>query len=141
MAGIIPAPVLGPSGWTTALREKADYLLSWAFTTDNLQSNLYADALTSIPAVVQEYAHDIPRLTIEMRSMFESYFGRYYDSCLVNVSSDANSTTNPGTKVTLRVGIEVIEQGVTYQLARLVNIADSKITNIINLNNNGNGDS
>jgi hypothetical protein len=136
---VVPAPVLGPSGYTTGLREKADYLTSWLFTTDGLQSNLYANTIISLPAIIQKFAGDIPRLCIEMRSALEEYYGRYYDQALVNVSSD--SATTEGTKVTLKMGIEVSEQGQNYQIARLINIADSKISKIINLNNQGNDES
>ena len=130
----IPVPVLAPAGWITSPAEKADSLLTYCFETNYSQTYLYLGKITSIQYIIEQNAGDINSLVINLRNSLEVFFGRYYDSVIVDVTYtvDKNDISN----ITLRLNCLVTDNGVQYSLGRLLTVSGSKISKVINLNNN-----
>ena len=131
---IVPCPSLSSSGWVTSLAEKADLLISHIYTSDILQSSIYPNQVTNIQGIVEEFGHDPLTIVSGLRIALTSYLNRYYQSCDVEVTTDAG-ITNLTNKIGITVYCTVVEEGKTYSFGKLISVVDSKIASIIKLNN------
>jgi hypothetical protein len=131
----IPCPTLTLSGWVTASAEKADYLIAHFFEADAAQSYLYNGNISSLQYIVEQYSNNIVALTQQLRTALEQYLGRYYDNCVVEVTSNDNATNTTGS-ITLSLYVRVSDDGQTYSFGKLLQISNNKISKIIDMNNN-----
>ena len=134
MAIFIPAPTLDETGWATAPTDKADALLSDAFEANASQTYLYKGRITSIQKIIEQSANDMIALVNNLKNALEVYLNRYYLNSSVEVSykADAKDESN----ITITIYCIVTEQDNTqYSLGRLLEVADSKITKIMRINN------
>ncbi len=130
----IPVPVLSPAGWVTEPSAKADALTSHIFEADFSQSFIYNGKVTSLQYLIEQYGDNMIKLTQEVQSALEAYFGRYYDSATAEVTNNDNSA-NTGTAVTLYIYVGVTENGNSYSIGKEVSINNSKVTSIADINN------
>jgi hypothetical protein len=129
--------VLGTTGWTTSLAEKADKLMSHFFETDVYQSNLYAGNVVSIQYLIEQWNHDPNTLSTNVRQSLEAYLRRYYPNAVVNCTTNVNDPDFDGTKVTLKIGAIITELGTQYSFGYLINTTKSTINEIIRMNDFG----
>ena len=134
MATIIPAPTLDETGWATAPTDKADAVLSDAFEANASQTYLYKGRITSIQKVIEKSANDMIALVNNLKNALEVYLNRYYLNSSVDVSY--KTALEDESNITITIYCIVTEQdGTQYSLGRLLEIADSKITKIMRINN------
>ncbi len=131
-----PVPSLSSSGWVTSPAEKADLLFSYYLTSEDSQSLLYAGNIVSLPAQVQSAGHDALELRSRIRNDLQNYLSPYFEQVIVEVETEENP--NDSGRLEIRVECTVVDNATTYSLGRLISTVNSKITNIINLNNTGN---
>ena len=134
MATIIPAPTLDETGWATAPTDKADAVLSDAFEANASQTYLYKGRITSIQKVIEQSANDMIALVNNLKNALEVYLNRYYLNSSVDVSY--KTALEDESNITITIYCIVTEQDNTqYSLGRLLEVADSKITKIMRINN------
>ena len=131
----VPVPSLSLLGWVDAAAQKADLLISHIFEADKSQTYIYGKQVTSLQWIIEEYGSDILTVCRELRSAIESYLNRYYDTALVEVTSNDSPTLNTSS-ITLNLYCKVTEGGQEYSFGKLLEITDSKIAKIMNFNNN-----
>jgi hypothetical protein len=136
MTTSIPVPSLSSLGWVTDPGNKADLLLSHFFEAEKSQTFIYGDNVSSMQFLLQQYGHNINSLIANTQSVLEKYLGRYYDLATVSVTcEEADVDTSGDVNITIRC--KVNENGTTFDIATAINVVNSKIVKIINLNNNG----
>lgn len=132
---IIPVPSLSAAGWVTSPAEKADLLFSHFYESDKFQTYLYPDGVSNLQYLVEKNSHDIVALVQSIRTTLEVYLGRYYEAVLVDVSVDEDSAEFREGNVKLRVFCRITENGKEYSFARLIETIDSKLKQVVKLNN------
>lgn len=139
MAAVVPT--LSSNGWVRSPAEKADFLLAHFYEGDKFQTYLYGENVTNLQWCIEKWGHNIVALCDQIKRALEVYMGRYFDSASVQVTSNDNriynAEPNQSSEITLRVVIDVTENGQTYSVARLIVASDSKFQRVINLNNDG----
>lgn len=131
-------PTLSASGWTNDVSEKADKLMSYYFVSEASQSNMYLGNITSLPYQIQQNGHNEVELQRMVQKELEGLFGRYFDTAVVEVSTDKPLANDPN-RINLRVSVIVTEGGRNYSLGRLVEVLNSNIQRIVDINNNQGG--
>lgn len=128
-------PSLSTQGWVNTIEEKGDLALSYFITTEYSQSMLYAGQLASLPYLVKRYGTDPLALQSEVTSvldrMIRSYFG---ETVTVVVNVFEADPEKPG-QLTIQFRCIIRENGLEYNLGRRVEFLDSKLSNIVNINN------
>jgi hypothetical protein len=129
-------PSLSEDGWVNTPSLMGDYLISHFFVSDYSQTQLYLNQVSSFPYLIQKYQNDLPGLFTAIQTTLNTYLGRYFSSVTVEASQYPNPTNSGSIGINLFVSY-VGSDGVTYNLNKIIQIVNSKIENIINLNNNG----
>jgi len=133
---VTKVPTMSTSGWVESISEKADRLMSYYFVSDFSQTHLYPNEICSLPYQIQQAGHDRQALQRLMSDNLQRYLGRYFESADISVRTDDINPLDPNrTQVT--VNINVVENGERYNLGRLINVVNSKIAEIIDINNFG----
>lgn len=131
----IHVPTLSKAGWSKGIAERVDYLLSDFFTSEYSQSYLFQGSISSLTYLIQRYQGNVSSLTEATRVMLQSYFNSYFESVLIDVTSDAGTVDNESNLVSLSIYCQITENGKQYSVARLVQSIDSKLQKIVDLNN------
>jgi hypothetical protein len=129
----IPVPMLSAAGWVRSPSEKADALISHAYLSDKSQTALYGDNVMSVQQIIERYSHDTTGLAQALRIEFERYFSRFYESASVDIT--AEDPQDGSGKITLRLYCVVTEGAKKYSFGKLLLIKNSKIEEIIAINN------
>ncbi len=129
-------PSLSEDGWVNSPELMGDYLLSHFFVSDYSQTQIYLGTVSSLPYIVQQYQDDLSGLLPVVQSALSSYLSKYF----VNVIVEVNAAPNPTGSSQVGFSIYVSYQGAdgnTYYLNKIIETMNSKISGIININNNG----
>lgn len=133
-----PLPTLSSSGFVSGIAEKADRLMSYYFVSEDSQSNLYRGQITSLPKQIQLLGNDEQALTSRITTELERLLGSYFDGVEVNVTTAIPNTQDPN-RINVTVSATVAENGQQYSLAKLINVVNSRIVKIIDINNTQGG--
>ena len=128
-------PTLSTSGWVEDIAEKADRLMSYYFVSDASQTTLYLGKITSLPLQIQRYGQDDYGLRQAVQAELTQLFGRYFDAVQVEVTTD-KPVPNDLNRINLTLSVLVTQNGKQYSLGRLISTINSKITQIVDINNN-----
>lgn len=131
-----PVPTLSTFNWVKNPAERIDFLLTHMFYADKLQTSLYGNNVTSIPWILEESSGSLDKATVAMRQAINTYLLRYYDSVQVDISTTEEDPDVSSTKVRMSLQISVIQDGVEYQVSRLISLVDGRFRQFINTNNN-----
>lgn len=131
-----PVPTLTAAGWVNDIRDKCDRLMTYFFYSDYSQSNFYLGNITSLPDIINRYGNDKSAITFETEKAMKVYLLRYFDQveCTAKVIIPENEEDN---RMELQVSLEVVENGVKYDLFKLLKIVNSKLVEVIDRNNSG----
>jgi len=129
-------PSLSLDGWVSNPPEMADYLLSHFFLSEYSQSQLWYKKVSSLPWIIQNNQGNMRGTVREMQDTLEKYFGAYFPQVTVEVTHDDGGDTR--SKVDLHIFISVVDRtGKEHSVAKMVQVIESKINKIVNLNNTG----
>lgn len=129
-------PSLSEDGWVDDPVLLGDYLISQFFVSDYSQTQLYLGEVRSLPQIVQSTQGDSNKLISMVQTELMTYFSRYFNNVYVESALVNNPTDS--SEIGFTIFISYIDtNGNTHQLNNLINTLNSKISNIINLNNNG----
>lgn len=134
---ITPVPSLGTQGWVSDDANKMDLLLSHFFLSDYNQTELYPGNVISLPEIIQNNGNQIDGIINELKSKLTNYLNRYYDSVDVTLEGDPDPNASPEIKYDLRISIVVKTASGTELYSNLIKTENSKLINIIKLNNFG----
>jgi hypothetical protein len=135
LATIIPVPTLSTQGFVRDSSGKFDFLLSHYFLSDYNQTYLYYGRVSSLPRIIERSGSDIGALLTDLKQNLFDYLAKYYDSVSVDVNTTTDIVRDPRTDLELRVIISVAEDGKQTVFGRLLRSENSKLTDIVKLNN------
>ncbi len=127
---------LSDKGWIRDVKPKADKMMGYYMTSNYSQSNVFLGEIVSLPKQIQEHNSDPVALRELIRSDLERYFGRFFDSVSVDVTTNYVNKDDPG-RLNVTVQALVVQDGLTYSLGRLIESVNGQVVNIIKLNNEG----
>lgn len=133
-----PVPTLTSKGWVADAESKADALLSYYFTSQYSQSNLFAGNISSLQYMIQQWGNNPSALQNKLSQALQTYLGRYFDNAAVDVTV-LDPTSQQDARLTVRVDAMVTQNGENYSLGRLVSFLNSTIVSIMNINNGTTG--
>lgn len=140
MATNRPVPTLSSSGWVgaagTAPAEKIDYLMTYFVYTIKNQTTVFGSNATSLQALLEDAGNDMNRASSNMRTALITYLGRYYDSVNVDVTYALTDPTNSSSLTTLTINVTVTENGLSYSIARQLQLVNGKFQAFIDLTTN-----
>ena len=129
-----PMPSLSMDGWITSTSIKADYLISHFFVSEYSRTFLFEGEVASMPYLIQKHKNDILGLVRDVELTTKAYCGRYFPKAEVQVSSKEHEAG----KYSLIIVVIVTDiEGKEFSVGRLVDVLDSKINKIAQLNNTG----
>lgn len=132
-------PSLSASGWETSSIAIADLLLSHIFESDFNQTSLFPGNITSISSIVQRNNQDIDSTIIDLRTSISKYFSNYFTNVNVEVKDVTSNVNKLNTnEKSLSIYIEFTDEyGISYNLGKVFDTINGKISKIIDLNNYG----
>lgn len=134
---IVPVPSLSAKGWILDIEGRADQLMSHFFTSMNSQSYLYAGKIANLQFLIEQKGHDPISLTNAIKDMLTRYLGSYFTSVDVGITTDANNPGVNANKYSISMSVYVTENDTEYSLFREIQMLDSKLANILTINNYG----
>lgn len=120
-------PTLTTAGWVEDPVTLATSLLDYFLVTEASQSHFFADQLSSLPYLVQQYGAEPTLMENKVNQTLERYFSRYFTVSSIAVS--ALETTQDEGRYTLEIDVLLAKEGEQYHLGRLVEIGGSKVIN------------
>ncbi len=129
-----PVATLSGAGWVDSLPEKADRLMSYYFVSEASQSQLFNGTIVSLPAQVQAYGHDEQEIRYRVRDDLMRYLAPYFTDVSLDVRTDLPNANDPN-RINITVDAIVTEGSQRYSLSRLITTVNSKIVEIVNINN------
>jgi hypothetical protein len=131
--------VLYPSlthGWANNTLSVADNLLTCFILSDYSQTYLYKGMVSSLPWIMHEAQDNVSGMLDLITVTLTNYFNRYFN----NTEVEVKDVTDPLTPSKGALSIYVKFTDTTNQefvLGKMLSIIDSKIKEVININNNG----
>ncbi len=129
-------PSLSLDGWVTSPDKILDYVLSHYILTDNQQSYLYRDNLTSLPLTYYKYNSDPDGMANGIRTDLTNLLTKYFSQ--VDVSASAVQSVVDLNIYNVVVSAAVIGgDGKRYELNKITQLFNSKARYILNFSNYG----
>lgn len=127
-------PTLSPEGWVQSTAEQADYLISHFFASEYSQSHLYNSNVSSFQYIIQNAQGDMSRTVSELKSTLSFYYGRYFDNVIVEANYEQLPLDSSKVNITLYISFND-KSGKEFILGKTLELINSKISKIININN------
>lgn len=127
-------PSLSEDGWVTNSLLQADYLFSHFFVAEYSQTQLYLGQVASLPWIIQKGNNNMPETVRIMQNTLATYFGRYYQDVVVEVTEKTKG--DPSSKAELLIYVRFIDHtGEEVVLGKLAELVDLKVNKIISISN------
>lgn len=125
---------LDTAGNITDPRKKADTLLSYFFVADASQSNTFLGQVKSLPEIIKSNINSPTDLVINIEESLNKLLREYYDGVQSTVTLEPITENGivSETKFNIVIDTVVIDAGQQYSLGKLVSIANSKLSKVIN---------
>lgn len=130
-----PVPTLSTQGWVTDLAGKIDILLSHYISTDQEQSNIYREYVSSLQAIVEKYSGDPLSTADAIARSVQTYLGRYYENVIAEARFELVNPAESQTTVKITLSLNFTEDGVSYTANRLLTYYNGKFKEITEANN------
>lgn len=135
---VVPVPTLSPQGYVVSTGDKLDRLLSYYFTTDTNQSNIFKGSTISFQETVANYQGQPTILCDKMKTELTDYLERYFTVVTVDVTyKDLKEGIDDGPYeliIDAMVGDSFDDQQRLFKNARM---EDGVLTSIFTYNNTG----
>ncbi len=135
-----PVPSLSPDGWIVDPVIKADRMIAHFFAANPEQTAIYKGNVYSIQNLIANYQNDPDVLALQVKTALANYFSRYFNNVIVDANTiDASSFPQAptGTQV-LQIYVSMYDPSSgQFDLTKTFGILNSKILNIVSLNNTG----
>ena len=122
-------PTLTSKGWLREAQPKADALMAYYLTARRSQSTLAQNSVYSLPKHIQLYGNNPKELEANVQRDLQTYFSDHFDGVMCEVTTDIPSPADPN-RLNLRIGITVMQDGVRYQVAHLIEVENNLVKTI-----------
>lgn len=127
-------PALDVEGWVTSGVHIADYIFSHFFLSDYSQTQLYVGHVASLSWILQTHQNDIRQIVSTTENTLKSYFQRYFNNVVAEVSHSLDPVNPSKIQLTVYVSFEDSD-GKQHTLGRLLDVIESKVAKVKKLNN------
>jgi len=127
-------PSLSEDGWVNDSIKTADYLLSHFFISEDSQSYIYNDNISSLPWIILDCQGDINKLLNKTKIVLSDYFGKYFNNVEVEVLEIIDKEKTSKGQISIYVKF-TDEQNIEYSLGKILEITNLTISKIIDINN------
>ena len=124
-------PSLSTSGWITDPKMMLSTILSYVLTSENSQSVIYADKITSLAYIVAKFQNDQNEMAAQTERYLNAIYQKYFPTTTVAISYD----TPVNGKYNLFISVDVTSNGIPYDLAVVASVNNGVLSNIINVLN------
>jgi len=128
-------PTLSTFSWVESVPEKTDFLLAHFALSDNLQSSLYVDQISSLPSILQRNAGSMDSTTSDMQNVLQRYLGKFFDLVRVEVNYKEENADKSNSRMLITLGITIVDKNVEYPITRLLSVVDGRFKEFVNINN------
>lgn len=122
-------PALDQQGWVTSESSIADLIFSHFFVSDYSQTQLYLGQVSSLPWILQANQDNINTAVREAESTLKSYFQRYFNNVVVEVSQSSDPANFTEIQMSFYVSF-TDKNGKPVVLGRVLDILDNKISKV-----------
>lgn len=129
-------PSLSDQGWVKSNREIADFALSHFFESNYSQSQLYNGSVSSLAYIIQENNGDVNSTASDIETKLTSYLLSMLPGVVVSCVPNTADTTTSESSVSLYISFND-STGKKVTMSNLLEIKNSKLYKVTNLNNNG----
>jgi len=126
-------PALSEDNWVNTPMLKADYIFSHFFLSNYSQSYLYRGHVHSLAKIIQANNNNVESTVEELRSSLVNYFSKYFTNVVAEVTEVPNETDPSSAIITMYVKFS--DNGAEYVLGKLLEVLNSKIKKIKDINN------
>lgn len=126
-------PTLSSAGFVSDPARKLDHLMSYFFIAEYSQSTVHAGYVTSLPYLIKNHAHDPAVLVDRIETSLKRMLDGYFEDVTINVTLDPVKEENQDPKIDIQVEGIVVDEGKSYPLAKLLSIANDKLTKVSDL--------
>lgn len=134
MADNLFLPTLSEEGWVQSTAEQADYLLSHFFASEYSQTHIYQGHVASFQWLLQDGQGDMTKTINNIRTTLSLYFAKYFNE--VDTEVTYKEETSGSSKITVNIFMSFTDRtGKQYSLGKALDVVDSKISKIIDINN------
>lgn len=134
MSSKVLFPSLSEDSWVSNTAKVADYLMSHFLLSDYSQTYLYVGQVASLPWIIQDTQRDMSRTVQVVQSTLIEYFTRYFNNVVAEVTEVPNETDPSKAQISIYLKFTDTENQ-EFILGRLIKLIDSKVSEIININN------
>lgn len=121
-------PTLTTANWVSDPSTKAIVLMEYFLASQRSQTAFYTGQITSLPGLIQRHGQDPQRLSERTRDRLQDYLSRYFDEVVVN--ADATHLDAINGQFNIRLDVTVVQDGSAYSLGRLIEVGDSKVLQV-----------
>lgn len=125
-------PTLTPKGFVTSITDKTDTAMLNFYLSQYSQTNMYRGARRPLPYLVQQFGQDAKAFSDALDIELTTYLGRLFENAEVEVDY-----TEDGKSINLRLDVIIRDNGREYSLGHEIQTANSKVIDIIDINNTG----
>jgi len=125
---------LDPAGWVMAVSDKVDRAMSYFYLSQHSQTALYED-VEPLAYLVQQHGHSASAMRSNLESGVQRLLERQFEEAVVTVTLD--DTTEESDRINLQLYAMVRDEATEYSLGHLIITANSKVKDIIDINNTG----
>lgn len=126
-------PTLTPKGFVEAIQDKADAVMLNFYVSQYSQTNLFRGANKPLAYLVQQSGDN----AVAIRDALEMELRKYLERVFESVPVLEVSSTEEGNGINLRLDVMVRDGGKEYSFGHEIMTSNSKIVDIIDLNNSG----
>lgn len=127
-----PYPTLDSTGWVTKPEVKADAVLLDYLQASYSQSVIFQGKVRSFQYSIQQHQHDPLALERAVQDDCRVKFGAYFEivepRCIVRDLGKAYSGS--GSAFDVEITVDVVQNGVSVSVGRMLSIIDSKLAKI-----------
>lgn len=125
-------PTLTPKGFVDAIADKGDAAMVNFYVSQYSQSNLYRGSNRPLAYLVQQYGSNSIAMAEALEIELTSYLNRLFDFASIEAEG-----TEDGDRINLRIDVIIRDDGKEYSLGHEIMTANSKIIDVIDINNTG----
>lgn len=127
---------LSDLGWVTSSETILSKLLGYYILTDSAQSVIFQGNLINLPQAYYEFINDPDGMAVRVKSDLDKLLSRYFE--MVEVSTEVVAKTDSVFGVLLYATV-IDKDGIKVNLGKVVDLSSTGVSNVININNYGDG--
>lgn len=127
---------LSDLGWVTSSETILSKLLGYYILTDSAQSVIFQGNLINLPQAYYEFINDPDGMAVRVKSDLDKLLSRYFE--MVEVSTEVVAKTDSMFGVLLYATV-IDKDGIKVNLGKVVDLSSTGVSNVININNYGDG--